>query len=52
MLFVGDDVPFTEVENAFKFPANMLECNGSIIIDTEKNPQSTSLDVLVLAFVG
>lgn len=52
MLFVGDDVPFTEVENAFKFPANMLECNGSIIIDTEKNPQSTSLDVLVLAFAG
>lgn len=52
MLSVGDDVSFTEVENAFKFPANMLECNGSIIIDAEKNPQSASLDVLALAFVG
>ena len=52
MLSVGDDVSFKEVENAFKFPANMLECNGSIIIDAEKNPQSTSLDVLALAFVG
>lgn len=52
MLSVGDDVSFKEVENAFKFPANMLECNGSIIIDTEKNPQSTCLDVLALAFVG
>lgn len=52
MLFVGDDVSFKEVENAFKFPANMLECNGSIIIDAEKNPQSASLDVLALAFVG
>ena len=30
----------------------MLECNVSIIIDTGKNPQSTSLDVLALAFVG
>ena len=30
----------------------MLECNGSIIIDTAKNPQSTCLDVLALAFVG
>ena len=52
MLSVGDDVSFKEVENAFKFPANMLECNGSIIIDAEKNPQSASLDVLALAFVG
>lgn len=52
MLSVGDDVSFKEVENAFKFPANMLECNGSIIIDAEKNPQSTSLDVLALAFAG
>ena len=52
MLSVGDDVSFTEVENAFKFQANMLECNGSIIIDAEKNPQSASLDVLALAFVG
>ena len=52
MLSVGDDVSFTEVENAFKFPANMLECNVSIIIDAEKNPQSASLDVLALAFVG
>lgn len=52
MLSVGDDVPFTEVGNAFKFPADILECNGSIIIDTEKNPQGTSLDVLALAFVG
>ena len=52
MLSVGDDVSFNEVENAFKFPANMLECNGSIIIDAEKNPQSASLDVLALAFVG
>ena len=30
----------------------MLECNGSIIIDTERNPQSTSLDVLALTFAG
>lgn len=52
MLSVGDDVSFTEVENAFKFPASMLECNGSIIIDAEKNPQSASLDVLALAFAG
>lgn len=52
MLSVGDDVSFKEVENAFKFPANMLECNGSIIIDAEKNPQSTSLDVLALAFAS
>lgn len=52
MLSVGDDVSFKEVENASKFPANMLECNGSIIIDAEKNPQSASLDVLALAFVG
>lgn len=52
MLSVGDDVSFKDVENAFKFPANMLECNGSIIIDAEKNPQSASLDVLALAFVG
>lgn len=52
MLSIGDDVSFKEVENAFKFPANMLECNGSIIIDAEKNPQSASLDVLALAFVG
>lgn len=52
MLSIGDYVSFKEVENAFKFPANMLECNGSIIIDAEKNPQSTSLDVLALAFVG
>lgn len=52
MLSVGDDVSFKEVESAFKFLANMLECNGSIIIDAEKNPQSASLDVLALAFVG
>lgn len=52
MLSVGDDVSFIEVENAFKFQENILKYNGSIIIDTERNPQSASLDVLALAFAG
>ncbi|HJA78488.1 MAG TPA: hypothetical protein H9784_02800 [Candidatus Desulfovibrio intestinavium] len=52
MISAADDVPFTEVGSAFKFPADILGCNGSIITDTERNPQSTSLDVLALAFAG